>query len=133
MNGTARAAQIGVVSRGYGCAGFNSPAVFGSVKMSYDWIEKTVKDEMKDEGYCDKPEDKAEPFDRGISLYKSPENDTAKSNNYQNQPIQAQIEEKVEEKKISRVYRSQRSKPTRSKRNKRNKKKRRKKNKYHKG
>merc|ERR1719220_1941543 len=30
--GEVRATQIGVVSRGKGCAGFNDPAIFGSVK-----------------------------------------------------------------------------------------------------
>ena len=46
-----RAAQIGVFSRG-GCSSFNTPAVFGSVKKSFDWIKQVVEDEMPGEGYC---------------------------------------------------------------------------------
>ena len=49
-----RAWQIGTVSRGAGCAGFNSPAVFGSVKMSFDWIKKVVEKEMKKKEFCSK-------------------------------------------------------------------------------
>jgi len=51
-SGTMRATQIGTVSRGHGCAGFNSPAVFGSVKMSFDWIKEVVEKEMKKEEFC---------------------------------------------------------------------------------
>jgi len=52
-DGKVRATQIGTVSRGHGCAGFNHPAVFGSVKKSYDWIKEVVEKEMKGE-YCPK-------------------------------------------------------------------------------
>ena len=52
--GNVRAWQIGTVSCGHGCAGFNSPAVFGSVKMSYDWIKEVVEKEMKTEEFCSK-------------------------------------------------------------------------------
>ena len=54
--GKTRATQIGVVSRGAGCAGFNSPAIFGSVKMSFDWIKQVVKKEMSEGGFCPKKE-----------------------------------------------------------------------------
>jgi len=53
-SGKMRATQIGTVSRGHGCAGFNSPAVFGSVKMSFDWIKEVVENEMKEEEFCPK-------------------------------------------------------------------------------
>jgi len=53
-SGKMRATQIGTVSRGHGCAGFNSPAVFGSVKMSFDWIKEVVEKEMKKEEFCPK-------------------------------------------------------------------------------
>ena len=51
VKGKIRAAQIGVFSRG-GCFTFNSPSVFGSVKMSFDWIKQVVEDEMGGTGYC---------------------------------------------------------------------------------
>ena len=37
---------------------FNSPAVFGSVKNSFNWIKKIVETEMK-EGFCTKLSSKA--------------------------------------------------------------------------
>ena len=49
-----RATQIGVVSRGRGCAKFNSPAIFGSVKRAYGWIKEVVEKEMGGKGYCPK-------------------------------------------------------------------------------
>jgi len=52
--GKPRATQIGTVARGSGCGGFNSPAIFGSVKMSIDWIKETVEKEMKQEDFCSK-------------------------------------------------------------------------------
>ena len=42
-----KATQIGVVSRGLGCAGFNSPAVFASVKKILPWIKETVENDRK--------------------------------------------------------------------------------------
>ena len=47
-----RATQTGVVSRGKGCAFFNSPAIFGSVKMVFGWIKEIVEKEMDGKGYC---------------------------------------------------------------------------------
>ena len=47
-----RATQIGVVSRGKGCAGFNDPAIFGSVQKVYKWIRKTVKKHRTDKNLC---------------------------------------------------------------------------------
>ena len=47
-----RATQIGVVSRGLGCAGFNNPGIFGSVKKILPWIQKVVKKEMKPKNFC---------------------------------------------------------------------------------
>lgn len=47
-----RATQIGVVSRGLGCAGFNNPGIFGSVKKILPWIKKVVEKEMKPKNYC---------------------------------------------------------------------------------
>ena len=38
-----RATQIGVVSRGEDCAGFNNPAIFVSVKKIYRWIRYIVR------------------------------------------------------------------------------------------
>merc|ERR1719481_1626438 len=38
--GNIRATQIGTVSRGSGCASFNNPAVFGSVKKSLTGLKK---------------------------------------------------------------------------------------------
>ena len=51
-----RAYQIGVVSRGRGCANFNSPAIFGSVGRVLKWIRKIVHRAMKHNhtGYCTK-------------------------------------------------------------------------------
>ena len=54
VDGKVRATQIATVSRGDGCADFNSPAIMGSVKMSYDWIKKTIQKEMGGKGYCPK-------------------------------------------------------------------------------
>ena len=51
-NGDVRATQIGVVSRGKGCAGFNDPAIFGSVRKIYKWIRKTVKKHKTDKNLC---------------------------------------------------------------------------------
>ena len=47
-----RATQIGVVSRGLGCAGFNMPAIFASVKMVFPWIKNIVEEEMKEIPFC---------------------------------------------------------------------------------
>ena len=47
VNGKVRATQIGVVSRGHGCAGFNMPGVFGSVNKVLPWIKSTVESELK--------------------------------------------------------------------------------------
>jgi len=49
-----RATQIGTVSRGDGCADFNAPAIFGSVKKALSWIKEVVEKEMKGKGYCPK-------------------------------------------------------------------------------
>ena len=51
-DGDVRATQIGVVSRGKGCAGFNDPAIFGSVKKIYKWIRRTVKKHKTDKNLC---------------------------------------------------------------------------------
>ena len=42
-DGDVRATQIGVVSRGKDCAGFNNPEVYVSVKKIYRWIRYIVK------------------------------------------------------------------------------------------
>ena len=48
-----RATQIGVVSRGKGCAGFNDPAIFGNVKKIWWWIRKTVRKHKTDKNLCE--------------------------------------------------------------------------------
>ena len=53
VKGKIRAAQIGVFSR-RGCSSFNAPTVFGSVKMSFDWIKQVVENEMGVKVYCPK-------------------------------------------------------------------------------
>jgi len=50
--GKIKATQIGTVSRGSGCASFNNPAVFGSIKKSFNWIKEVVQQEMKKEDFC---------------------------------------------------------------------------------
>ena len=52
IEGEMRAFQIGTISRGIGCASFNSPGIFGSIKKSFSWIKETVENEMKNVGYC---------------------------------------------------------------------------------
>ena len=52
-----RATLLGVVSRGDGCAKFNSPAVYGSVAKAYSWIQETVTKEMEDDTKCPKPKE----------------------------------------------------------------------------
>ena len=47
-----RATLLGVVSRGIGCASFNSPAIYGSVVKAYDWIKETLTKESKAGGLC---------------------------------------------------------------------------------
>jgi len=47
-----RATQIGVVTRGLGCAGFNRPAMYGSVKKVFTWIKETVEKNMKEKKFC---------------------------------------------------------------------------------
>ena len=44
-----RATLLGVVSRGIGCAQFNSPAIYGSVSKAFDWIKDTIAKEMPKE------------------------------------------------------------------------------------
>ena len=44
-----RATLLGVVSRGIGCAQFNSPAIYGSVPKAFDWIKDTIAKEMSKE------------------------------------------------------------------------------------
>ena len=58
VDGKTRATQIGTVSRGDGCGFFNMPAIFGSVKMSFDWIKEVVEKEMGGKGYCPKKKGK---------------------------------------------------------------------------
>jgi len=53
-NGKMRATQIATVSRGAGCAFFNAPGLFPSVKKSFNWIKEVVEKEMKKEDYCPK-------------------------------------------------------------------------------
>ena len=50
--GGTRAAQIGVVSRGRGCAAFNAPAIYASVRKAYGWIEETVVKHKSTEDVC---------------------------------------------------------------------------------
>ena len=47
-----RATQIGVVSRGLGCAEFNSPAVFASIKKIFPWIKQIVEANMNQNDFC---------------------------------------------------------------------------------
>ena len=49
-----KATQIGTVSRGAGCAFFNSPAIFGSVKKALSWIKEVIEKEMGGKEYCPK-------------------------------------------------------------------------------
>ena len=44
-----RATLLGVASRGVGCGMFNSPAIYGSVSKSFDWIKNTIAKEMPKE------------------------------------------------------------------------------------
>ena len=55
-----RATQIGVVSRGRGCAKFNSPAIFGSVRKVYKWIKEIVEKEMEFKIFCPQKQNKKE-------------------------------------------------------------------------
>ena len=50
--GEVRATQIGVVSRGRGCAGFNSPAIYGSVKQIHAWVRETVMKHKSNNNVC---------------------------------------------------------------------------------
>ena len=54
IDGKVRATQIGTVSRGNGCAYFNAPGIFGSVKKARSWIKETIEKEMGGKGYCPK-------------------------------------------------------------------------------
>ena len=47
-----KATQIGVVSRGMICGGFNSPGVYTSVSKILDWIKTVVEKEMEKANYC---------------------------------------------------------------------------------
>ena len=47
-----RATLLGVVSRGAGCAQFNSPAVYGSVSKAFEWIKETIAKEMGEDQAC---------------------------------------------------------------------------------
>ena len=47
-----RATLLGVVSRGAGCAQFNSPAVYGSVSRAFKWIKETIAKEMGKDQAC---------------------------------------------------------------------------------
>jgi len=47
-----RATQVGVVSRGQGCAIFNSPAIYTDLAKFYDWISTTVKKELAGKKAC---------------------------------------------------------------------------------
>ena len=47
-----RATQIGVVARGKGCAAFNVPAIYSSVKMNYKWMKETIAKEVENESLC---------------------------------------------------------------------------------
>ena len=52
-DGAMRATQIGILSRGRGCSGFNEPSVFVSVKEMYDWIKAMVAEhKSNDTGLC---------------------------------------------------------------------------------
>ena len=48
-----KATQIGVVSRGWICGGFNSPGIYSRVSKVVDWIKTMVEEEMEKENYCD--------------------------------------------------------------------------------
>ena len=49
-----KAVVLGVVARGTGCGNFNSPAIFGSVVKSLDWIQETIINEKSIKSYCAK-------------------------------------------------------------------------------
>ena len=51
-DGEVRATQIGVVSRGMGCASFNVPVISGSVKKSYSWISGIVRKHKSNDDIC---------------------------------------------------------------------------------
>jgi len=47
-----RATLLGVVSRGAGCAQFNSPAIYGSVSRAFEWIKETIATEIGEDQAC---------------------------------------------------------------------------------
>ena len=55
-----RATQIGIVSRGRGCADYNAPAIFGSVIKIMDFIEDILSKEMNSSVICPKSEQSIE-------------------------------------------------------------------------
>ena len=55
--------MLGVVSRGAGCAEFNSPAVYGSVSKAFEWIKETIAKEMGEDQAC--PADLKDKWKKG--------------------------------------------------------------------
>lgn len=51
-NNKVRAIQLGVVSRGEGCANYNRPGLYTRVSKIYDWIKETVKANAGDAKLC---------------------------------------------------------------------------------
>jgi len=50
IEGEKRAVQIGVVSRGNQCAGFNNPGIYGRVKSIYDFVKTVI--EKEGDNFC---------------------------------------------------------------------------------
>ena len=47
QTGTIRATQIGIVSRGDGCANFNAVGIYTNIVEMYSWIRKSISKHSK--------------------------------------------------------------------------------------
>ena len=52
QTGTVRATQIGIVSRGEGCANFNNPGIYTNIMKMYSWIKKTINKHKSSNNLC---------------------------------------------------------------------------------